>query len=71
MKNMPVIMDFYRASINAIAYVTDLFQDEEFTFYVLNTFVPVASDNALKPDICKGRKAAVGGAFEQHAKNKV
>jgi hypothetical protein len=38
---------------------------------VLNTFVPVASDNALKPDICKGRKAAVGGAFEQHAKNKV
>jgi nucleotide-binding universal stress UspA family protein len=42
MKHILLPTDFSAASINAMEYATQLFKDVECTFYVLNTYTPVA-----------------------------
>jgi len=71
MKNILLLTDFSKPSINAMVYAAQLFQGEHCTFYVLNTFVPVALYNAVTLDNNTGQNADVGELFEQHAKNKV
>lgn len=42
MKNILLPTDFSKNATNAIEYAVQLFKDEECTFYLLNTFTPVA-----------------------------
>jgi nucleotide-binding universal stress UspA family protein len=45
MKNILLPTDFSENSYNAIKYGVQLLQDEECTFYVLNTYTPILYDN--------------------------
>jgi nucleotide-binding universal stress UspA family protein len=42
MKNILLPTDFSKASINAIDYAVQLYMNEECTFYIINTYEPVA-----------------------------
>jgi nucleotide-binding universal stress UspA family protein len=71
MKKILLPTDFSDASLNAIAYAVQLFKNEDCTFYVLNTYAPVALYTATAYGSDPGLNMDIGEIFKKTSEKKV
>ncbi|MEO9501489.1 universal stress protein [Nonlabens ulvanivorans] len=71
MKKILLPTDFSKASINAMEYAVQLFKNEKCTFYVLNTYEPVALYTSTTYGNDPGLDLEIGELFKKKSKEQV
>lgn len=71
MKNILLPTDFSESSVNAIDYAVQLFRNEECTFYVLNTYQPVAIYTATTYGNNPQLDMDLGQLFQKKSESKI
>lgn len=71
MKKILLPTDFSKASINAMEYAVQLFKNEKCTFYVLNTYEPVALYTSTTYGNDPGLDLEIGELFKKKSKKQV